>query len=150
VATSHLLLPQLVQVRDLSHSLIDLANSYRQAGDEGSRQAALQMAVSLGQRYSEGGPGENLVSQLVGVAAERQALGAMDPNSPYGADGAMTVQQRLDQLAQQRAAVKELVTKTKPFWQVMSEQDWITYHNRSMVFGEMAAQQWLLNKYGQK
>ena len=39
---------------------------------------------------------------------------------------------------------------TKPFWDAMSEQDWISYHSRSMVFGEMAAQQWLLNKYGQK
>jgi RNA polymerase sigma factor (sigma-70 family) len=150
VATSHLLFPQLVQMRDLTHSLIDLANSYRQAGDEGSRQSALQMAVSLGQRYSGGGPGENLISQLVGVAIERQALGAMDPNSPYGADGAMTVQQRLDQLVAQRTAVRELVNQTKPFWDAMSEQDWISYHSRSMVFGEMAAQQWLLNKYGQK
>ncbi|HXJ75891.1 MAG TPA: hypothetical protein VNM37_23755, partial [Candidatus Dormibacteraeota bacterium] len=150
VATSHLLLPQLVQMRDLSQSLVDLANSYRQAGDEGSRQSALQMVISLGHRYSGGGPGENLISQLVGVAIERRALEAMDPNSPYGADGAMTVQERMNQLVAQRTTVRELVTQTKPFWDAMSEQDWISYHNRSMVFGEMAAQQWLLNKYGQK
>jgi len=34
VATSHLLLPQLAQMRDLSRNILDLANSYQQAGDE--------------------------------------------------------------------------------------------------------------------
>ena len=41
---SQLLLPQLQQVKDLGLSLVDLAKSYRQAGDETSAQAALQIA----------------------------------------------------------------------------------------------------------
>jgi len=49
-ACSQLLLPQLVQMRDLARSIVDLANSYQQAGDEASRQAALQMGVNLGRR----------------------------------------------------------------------------------------------------
>jgi len=149
VATSHLLLPQLAQMRDLGRNIIDLANSYQQAGDEASRQAALQMAVNLGQRYSNASAGELLISQLVGVALERMALSAMDPNSLY-ACGGQTVQNRLDQLAQQRVAVKELSIQADPFWQTMTDQDWISYHSRSATFGEEAAMRWLVNKYGQK
>jgi hypothetical protein len=107
------------------------------------------MAVNLGQRYSNASAGELLISQLVGVALERMALGAMDPNSLYGGSG-QTVQSRLDQLAQQRAAVKELSNQADPFWQTMTDQDWISYHSRSAAFGEEAAMRWLVNKYGQK
>ena len=149
VATSHLLLPQLAQVRDLSRNIIDLANSYQQTGDEGSRQAALQMAVNLGRRYGDAAAGEWLISQLVGINVERMALSAMDPNSPYGGTGD-TVQNRLDQLSQQRAAFRELSNQADPFWQSMTDQDWISYHNRSAVFGEEAAMRWLVGKYGQK
>jgi hypothetical protein len=149
VATSHLLLPQLAQVRDLGGKILDLANSYQQAGDEASRQAALQMAVNLGRRYSDGTSGEMLIAQLVGISVERTALGAMDPNSAYGVNG-QTVQNRLEQLAQQRAAIRELGQQADPLWQAMSDQDWITYHNRSTAFGEEAAMRWLVGKYGQK
>jgi hypothetical protein len=149
VATMQLLLPQLVQVRELSGQITDLANSYRQAGDEASRQAALQMAVNLGRRYGDASPGQTLISQLVGVSVERIALSSMDPNSPYDSSG-QTAQDRINQLVQQRAAIRELATQAEPFWQSMSEQDWISYNSRSMVFGEQQALSWLISKYGQK
>src|SRR2546427_2599930 len=75
-------------------NMVDLAHSYRQVGDEASAQAALQMAANLGQRYANGTAGEPEVSQLVGMAVERIALGKMDPNSPYGGDG-QTVRDRM-------------------------------------------------------
>jgi len=147
-ATSHLLLPQLVQIRDLGQNMMKLAESYRQAGDEGSRQAALQMVTELGQRYSDGAPGETLISQLVGIQMERMGLGAMDPNALYTNNGE-TVQQRLDELTAQRAAVKELVKQTEHVWDRMSDQDWISYHSRSLASGEMAALRWLAARHGQ-
>jgi hypothetical protein len=149
VATSHLVLPQLAQVRDLGRNILDLANSYQQAGDEASRQAALQMAVNLGRRYGDASAGEMLIAQLVGLNVERTALGAMDPNGTYGVDG-QTVQDRLNQLTQQRTAIRELGQQADPLWQSLSDQDWISYHNRSAAFGEEAAMRWLVGKYGQK
>jgi RNA polymerase sigma factor (sigma-70 family) len=136
VATSHLLLPQLAQMRDLGRNILDLANSYQQVGDEASR-------------YSDGSAGEMLIAQLVGIGVERMALGAMDPNGAYDVNG-QTVQNRLEQLAQQRAAIRELGQQADPLWQSMSDQDWISYHNRSAAFGEEAAMRWLVGKYGQK
>ena len=147
VATSHLLLPQLAQVRDLGRSILDLANSYQQAGDEASRQAALQMAVNLGRRYGDASAAELVIAQLVGINVERMALGAMDPSSPYGGNEE-TVQNRLDQLAQQRAAFRELSNQADPLWQTMTDQDWISYQSRSATFGEEAAMRWLVAKYG--
>jgi cell division protein FtsL len=148
-ACSQLLLPQLAWVKELARNTVELANSYQQAGDEASRQAALQMAVNLGRRYSEGAPGEPLISQLVGIAAERIALSAMDPSSPYDGSG-QTVQDRVDQLTQQRVMFKGLTQQTDAIFQTMSEQDWISYHTRSTAFGEEAALRWLVNKYGQQ
>jgi len=146
-ATSHLLLPQLIEFRDLSQRMVDMAESYGRAGDESSRRAAVDMIAEMGRRYSDGAPGETLISQMVGIAVERRALGAMDPNTPYGDDGT-TVQQRMDYLVSQKAAVLELGRQTEGVWDRMSDQDWITYHSRSVVQGEMAALRWLAARYG--
>lgn len=149
VANMNLLLPQLVQVRELSRGLVDLANSYRQAGDEASRQAVLQMGVQVGQRYGDGNAAQSLVSYLVGISVERMALSAMDPNASYSADG-QSVQDRINQLVQARSAVKELTSGLDSIWPAMSEQDWISYHSRSMAFGEQNAIRWVVAKYGQR
>src|SRR5437867_7867779 len=143
-----LLLPQLQQVKDLGLSLVDLARSYRQTGDEMSAQAALQIAANLGQRYSNT-PGETEISLLVGMAVERIALNAMDPNSLYGSDG-QTVQDGLNQLVQKKAELKELNAQLEPLLPNLSDQDWISYKDRWRVFGEESAIRWVVNKYGQK
>jgi hypothetical protein len=147
VAASQLLLPHLIQLRDLGRSITDLAGSYQQAGDESSRQAALQIAIGLGQRYGEGVPGEPLISQLVGIAIERTALGKMEPGSVYDSTG-QTVQERLHQLNEQRAAARTLATQAEPLWPQLTESDWVSYRSRSMLFGEMAAMRWVVGKYG--
>jgi len=144
-----LLLPQLAEVKELGLNLVELANSYRQAGDPASAQAALQMAAMLGQRYGNTVVGETEISRLVGLAVERIALNAMDPNSPYGSAG-QTVQDRLDQLARQSTELKQIAEQTQALQDLVSDQDWISYQDRWRVFGEEAAGKWLLKKYGQK
>src|SRR5712692_8792889 len=101
-----LLYPHLGELEKLSRDMVSLANSYRQAGDEPSAQAALQMAVDLGQRF-DGLPAQPLPSRNVRLDIESIALRAMDPTSPYGSAG-QTVNDRLNELAQQRAVVAEL------------------------------------------
>ena len=149
IPSRQLLLPQLKQMKELSQNMTELATSYRQAGDESSAQAALQMAASLGQRYSNSTPGEPEVSKLVGIAIERIALNAMDANSMYGSDG-LTVKGRLDQLAQQDAEIRQVAQQTEALQHLVSDQDWISYKDRWRNFGEEAAGRWLINKYGQK
>jgi RNA polymerase sigma factor (sigma-70 family) len=149
ISASELELPQLAQVKQLGVDLVDLANAYSQSGDQASAQAALQMAMNLGQRYENASTSVTLISPLVGMAIETIALRAMDPNSPYGGNG-QTVQDQLNQIVQQRAIIKELVQQAQPFLPTMSDQDIFNYENRRMLFGELAAFQWLVNKYGQQ
>jgi RNA polymerase sigma factor (sigma-70 family) len=141
-----MVLPDLRDLKQLGQDMIDMANSYRQTGDETSAQAALQMAVNLGQQASTG---EYMIDLDLGLKVERNALRAMDPNSPYGNDG-QTVQDRLSQLTQQIAAGYELDKQADPLLQTMSDQDWISFTDRSRVFGEQAALRWLVNKNAQK
>jgi hypothetical protein len=139
-------LPQLAELKQLGLQMVELANSYRQDGDAASAQAVLQLAAGLGQSYSASDPA---ISHLVGIAIERIALGAMDPNSPYGNSG-QTVQQRLEQLAQQKTAIAALFKENEPLLKSMSDQDWISYIDRDKSFGEEAALRWAMNKYRRK
>jgi hypothetical protein len=146
---SQLMLPQLAQMKQLGLNAVDLANAYSQAGDSSSAQAVLQMAANLGQGYARPSPGEAEISQLVGIFIEQKALQALNPNSPYGNSG-QTVQDQLNELAQQRASVKELDQQVSNLLPEMSDQDWIIYQNRWLMFGEENAQSWVANKYGQR
>jgi RNA polymerase sigma factor (sigma-70 family) len=141
-----ILLPQLAQMKQLGLDIVDLANAYRQAGDSGSAEATLQIALNLGQDYTSSPLG---INHLVGVAIERAALQAMDPGSPYGSSG-QTVQDRLNALAQQRTAFRELSKQSSDLFSKMSDQDWIIYFDRLMVLGEENANRWVVNKYGRR
>jgi hypothetical protein len=94
-------------------------------------------------------PGEPSISQLVGIHLEAVALKTMDPNSAYG-DNGETVQDRLNQLQQQRVALEGRSSKVEAILPTMPEQDWISYRDRWLMFGEQNAEQWLIDKYGQK
>jgi RNA polymerase sigma factor (sigma-70 family) len=148
-AGSQLLLPQLKQTKDLGLSMIDLAKSYQQAGDSASAQAALQMAIDLGARYSTPTPGEPVISQLVGLAVEITALKSMDPNAAYGSSG-QTVQDQLNLLLRQKQELQHRSTQVEALQPSISEQDWITYRDRWLMFGEQNAENWIIGKYGQK
>ena len=148
LATSQIPLPQVAQLKELNQDIVDLAKSYRQAGDSAFAQSLLQTDLQLGQRYSEG-PAEFLINTLVGIAIQRNALSAMDPGSPSGAAG-QTVADQLNQLAQQKDNIKTLVQQTQEILPTMPDEDWINYQNRRMMFGEQDAFRWVLNKYGTK
>ncbi len=146
IATSTLLLPQLAEYKQVSLKLVELANAYRQSGDGASAEAALQMAINLGQRLDD--PRSlTIIQSLVGIALQRIVFNAMDPNSPYG-DTGQTVQNQIDALAQRREAIKALAQQTETVLRTMSDQDLINYFDRMKVFGEQAAIRWAVSTYG--
>jgi len=148
-ATMGLVLPHLIEMKELSQSMVELSKSYRAAGDDASAQAALQLALNMGERFdgSKGTAGVPLITQLVGMAVDRMALGTMDPAIPYGNDG-QTVKDRIDQLTQLRESIKERASNWEALQQKISEQDFINYLDRTRLFGEDNAMRWLANKYG--
>ena len=149
LATSELSLPQLAPIKQLGQDLVDLANAYSKTGDQASAQAALQMAMDLGQHYVSASPGDAMISQLVGLVVQRNALRAMNPNGPYG-DTGQTVRDQLNQVEQQRTALKELAQRAGDLLETMPDQEWVNYFDRWIIFGDSAAAQWLVNKYGQQ
>jgi hypothetical protein len=78
-------LPNLSDLKELGHSVGELAKLYRQEGDEASAQAALQRGVTLGQRLTEPAGQRPLVYDFSGLALERRILETLDPASPYDA-----------------------------------------------------------------
>jgi hypothetical protein len=148
IALHWLMVPQFSSVKQLGQQMVDLANAYTQSGDPASAQATLQIAANLGQRLG-GSPDVCLLGPLVGMAVERMALSALDPSSAYGANG-QTVQDRLNQIAQQKAAINQLADQANPLLETLSGEDWVSYVDRHMIFGEEAAMRWVVSKYGQK
>jgi len=143
IGPAQIQLPQLTALKQLGQNMVSLADSYQQSGDPSSAQAALQMAVNLGQNLKD----PFLISTLVGIAIENNAFSAMGQNTPYGSAG-QTVQDQLNLLAQQKTALTgfndQFNSSVAP---VMSEPDWVSYEQRRTVFGETAAQQWAIGKY---
>ena len=148
IASMDLLLPEMSAYKSVGVGLVDLAASYQQAGDSASAQASLQFAMNLGQQINDA-DSLTLIQTLVGIAVEKKALSAMDPNGVYGADD-QTVQSQLDALAQQRNSIRTLVNQWNAIAPFMSDQDLAIYVDRRWRFGEQAAMQWAVAKYGQQ
>jgi tetratricopeptide (TPR) repeat protein len=139
-------LPHLTQLKQLNQNIVDLANAYRQAGDVASAQAALQYDIQLGERLAQF-PNDPLITHLVGFAIQRNALGALDPNDPYGATG-LTVADQMEQIKQRREAIKDLNQQVEPLFPLLSQQDFITWADRRRAYGDLNAMQWIINKHG--
>jgi hypothetical protein len=142
-------LPNLCDLKELGHSVGELAKLYRQAGDEASAQAALQMGVNLGQRLTEPAGQRLLTYDMSGLAMERRILETLDPASPYDAAG-HSVNDRLDELRQQVEANKALWKQADPVLQNMSDQELIRYFDRMKTFGELEALRWVMSRHGNR
>jgi hypothetical protein len=149
VAGAELILPQLAQLKQLGVNLADYEKSAQLAGDTASAQAAMQAGMTMGQRLEEQGGGNVLITDLVGIAVERLALGAMDPTSAYG-DSGQTVQDQIDQAVGRRQAIRAMVDQFQAIEPEISEPDMVSYFDRRMSSGELAAEQWVIRKYGAK
>ncbi|HSY17657.1 MAG TPA: sigma-70 family RNA polymerase sigma factor [Candidatus Acidoferrales bacterium] len=147
ISDAWLMVPQLNQIKQLGVNLVDLAKAYTQSGDQASAQAAFEMAIGLGQRFTDPSTDPMLLDQLVGMAIEKIALSAMPPESSFGGNG-QTAQDQLNQITQNRAAISKLMQQVTPLLPTMSDQDILNYENRRRAFGEVAALQWVANKYG--
>ena len=135
------LLPELAQLKGVGVGLADLAKRYREAGDEASAQAALQMGLNLAYRMDQS-PQVTLIQELVGIAIERRMLDVMNPNAPYGLTG-HTVKDQLDALTARRNAFKDLIKKTSPILESMSNEELGHYFDRIKIYGDYAALQWV-------
>ena len=146
VAMFQLDLPLLKEMKSLGENMLDLARSYREAGDVASFEAAVAMAVNLGRQYRNSG-NALLVHQMLGFDIEQSALNVLDPASPFGPDG-RTAQDLLNSLKSERSSLSGLLRETVHLQEQMTPQDWIGYIDRMKLLGEANAMRWLRSKYG--
>lgn len=144
IADTSALIPELAPLKQVGVELRDLAKRYEEAGDEAAAQATLQTAVNLAHRLNDSPP-TTLIQELVGIAIERIALNAMNPNSPYGESG-KTVKEQSDALDERRKGYRELVQKAQPILMQMSDEDVTHYFDRTKLYGEIGALQWVLSQ----
>jgi hypothetical protein len=148
IAGAQLGLPQLSAMKQFGQDLVGLAGSYQQSGDTASANLALQTAVNVGQSLGQSGV-PFLINSLVAMNIEYNGLKGMDPGGAYG-DTGQTVQNEMDQLNQQKTAMKEI---NNQFYNAivpqMSDQDWQNFEQREFIFGETAAEKWAVGKYVQ-
>jgi hypothetical protein len=138
-------LPHLAELKGLGDNLTKLANLYRQAGDDASANAALQMGVALGRQVSQPSGQSPIIAEFVGTAIERQILAALDPASPYDGSG-RSVKDRLSELSQQREDRGKLVKSGQNLLSKLSESDLIGYYDRLKASGELEAMRWVMSR----
>lgn len=145
IAGQELLLPDLTQLKQLGVQINTLAQSYQQSGDTAAAQNALQMDIRLGQQLSAV-QAQPLITTLVGYAVENIALSSMDPSAPFG-DTGQTVQDQINQIAQQRNYIKSVVGQNEDLVNEMSDDDIYSFLQRRQSGGEISALQWAAAKY---
>jgi hypothetical protein len=146
-AAYSVVLPQLAEMKRLSQSLGDLSALYRQAGDESSAQAAMQLGLDLGRRLEESSGGSLTTQDLVGLAIQRNLLKGLDPSALFG-DSGLTVQNQLDAVTQRVERLKGLWKQAEPILRNMPDEELIHYFDRMKTFGETEALRWVMNRRG--
>ena len=147
-AMSGLLMPQMQQLNQLGGDLAALQQSYMKAGDMASAESVSRSAMAVAQQVESQLGHQFLLSDLVGISMEAKVLASIDPSSVLDASG-LTAQQRMDQLNQERANLKNLagtnlnVLQNMPSWMVDA------YFNRAKLYGEAEAIRWLNSVSGQ-
>jgi len=138
-------LMHMSELRQAGPKLVELAGLYRQAGDEASAQAAEQIGLNLSQRLA--GPGQSsFIHEQYGMAIERSILRAMDANSILAGTGE-TVQNRFDALTQRRNVLAQYGQVHNELLPTLPNEDIARFFERSKIFGEEAAVQWLIKTY---
>lgn len=131
---------QVLQLRDLSDHMAKMGEEFRAGGDEASAESVRGIQAGLGQQLQGEGA---LVDMLVGMVIEKRSLRGVD------SDEARARLEEIDQLKQ------NVTGKAKQVMELMkdpsvAEGDWALYFDRAKLFGETAANGWMLEKYPQR
>jgi hypothetical protein len=102
-------IPYLSRLSLLGRQISELADAYRQGGDEPSAQASLQIGLGLGDRLTQAT--DFPIANLAGIRLQMRLLATIDPDSPYGANG-LTVKDQLADLSQREQRLVEAGQQT--------------------------------------
>ena len=127
----------LLQFRGLADGMRELRGDYQAAGDDQSVETLRGIQVGLAQQLQEGG---SLVDILVGMVVEKDALKGVDSEEAAA---------RLEELNQQKQLLTGRMNQVTELMKdpAVPESDWMLYFDRVKLFGETAANDWMLEKH---
>lgn len=134
---------QYPQLKTVSDSIAEAAQTYRDSGDPDAANHLIQMGLGLAERLNSREGNKFIIGELVGFAIEARMLKNLDANTKYDALGGKTPSERLEEMKQSKAAYYELSAVLPKAYGVLSESEWVTYSDRMKTFGERAALKWL-------
>jgi hypothetical protein len=137
------LMPQLSSLKALSQDVAALQKQYLAAGDSGSAENLAQAGLTLATALRSGDADKFVIKQLVGNAIEAIMLSQLDPNRSYDFIGGQTPNDRLAELKDQRAVLRELTKGIQDALPNMTEAELLSYTERQRLYGELEAMRWL-------
>jgi hypothetical protein len=141
-------MPFMTELNGLSRQMAELAKSYASSGDADSAAIISHIGQTMGEQLQHASNG-TLLGELVGIAVESRFLKDFDPSAIL-TDGGLTVQQRVDQLAERKKLIQALSRTVDPTTMFSDPQVLGQFIDRQKLLGEAAALQWLKERIGEK
>jgi hypothetical protein len=137
------MLRMLVPMKAVANGIATAQSQYAEAGDSASAENLIQMGFGLAERIDSGDSGKFLISQLVGTAIEKRMLQQLDAATAYESLGGKTPQERLEELKQEKAELREIMKILPTAQATLTPEEWGNYYDRVKVYGELEAMRWL-------
>lgn len=131
--------PHVLQLRSLADRMREMRGDYQAIEDSQSAETLRGIQVGLARQLQESG---SVVDFLVGMAVEKKALEGVDSEEAAA---------RLEELAQQKQGLTGRMEQVANLMKdpAVPEGDWLLYFDRAKLFGEAAANEWMLEKHPQ-
>ncbi|MEO7100316.1 MAG: hypothetical protein ABI162_13210 [Luteolibacter sp.] len=126
-----------MQMRGITKKLDELRGNYASTGDDAAVQSVRDIQSEMGGHLQED---PTVVGKLVGIAVEKGALKGLDTPEARA---------RWEELDQRQKSLSEKALKIPTLMEnpAVPESDWVLYFDRAKLFGENAANDWILGKY---
>ena len=131
--------PFVLQLRNLADGMAEMRKGFQAEGDGQSVESLRGIQSGLGQQLQGSG---TLIDILVGMGLEKRAIEGVDSQE---------AQARLEELDQRKQSLTGRMSQVTELMKdpSVAEGDWLLYFDRAKLFGEAAANDWMLEKYPQ-
>lgn len=129
--------PLLIEMPDLADGLMKQRASDQSAGDDAAVLFSREIQVRLASQLQQGG---SLIDTLVGMVVEKGAIKEIDSPEAHA---------RMEEIELQRAAILDASKRVTTMMEnsAVPENDWLLYFDRVKLFGDSAANDWMLEKH---
>lgn len=117
--------------------LDEMRRNYQVTGDDAGVQSLRNLQAGVGREIQKGG---TVVDSLIGITYEKYSLN--DLESPEATEYRNELEARKNALIEKSRKVEALLTSP-----AVPDSDWLLYLDRAKLFGERAANDWLLEKH---